>query len=195
MWPFPHLFISVALAEASFRWKTAGGWLFAAALAVLMASNMLTVNQYLYRLVRFGGAASWDDAIYSLSNQMAGTGKIITGDWGISNPLLTLRQGTGPVWELAYTFLSDPPSSLDEHAALEAFAEKESIWVSHTAGNEIFSGVNARVEKMAVAAGYQKIELGQVRDRNQRPMFDVFRFVPNTKIKLITEAGTPRPFF
>ena len=98
MWPFPHLVIAVALAEASFRWKAAGGWLLAAAVAILMASNMLTVNQYLYQLARFGGAGSWDDAIYALSIQMPGfqAGKIFVADWGIFNPLSTLHQGKLP---------------------------------------------------------------------------------------------------
>lgn|GEM_PF-6758439 len=61
---------------------------------------------------------------------------------------------------------------------MEAFAAKNSIWVVHTAGNEMFAGVNARLDKMASADGYQKIELGQVRDGNQVPIFDIFRTVP-----------------
>ena len=42
----------------------------------------------------------------------------------------------------------------------------------------MFAGVNARLDKMAYPAGCQKIELGQVRDVNQVPIFDIFRIVP-----------------
>ena len=201
MWPFPHLVIAVALAEASFRWKAAGGWLLAAAVAILMAANMLTVNQYLYQLARFGGAGSWDDAIYALSIQMPGfqAGKIFVADWGIFNPLSTLHQGKLPLQEEAFTFLSDHPSAFAEHEVLEAFAETNSIWVSHTAGNEIFLGANARLERMAATAGYQKVELCEVRNRDQRPMFEVFRIVPGpgpsllSSMALNTKGRTLRP--
>jgi hypothetical protein len=179
LWPFPHLFIAIALAEASYGWTGSSRWLLASAVIILMASNMLTVQQYLYQFVQFGGAGSWSEAIYALSNQLPSfhADKIIVGDWGITYPLLVLHQGELPLQEEEYTFLSVRPSEAAEHEALRAFAEKNSIWVTHAAGNEIFPGVNSRLAKMASAAGYQRIDLGQVRDRNQRPMFDVFRMV------------------
>jgi hypothetical protein len=179
MWPFPELVIAVAFAEASFRWKSAGRWMLAGTVVILMTTNLLTVNQYLYQFVRFGGAKGWSDAIYALYDKVPDfqAEQIYIPDWGILNPLSTLSKGRLPLrWEAA-AFSSDHPSAAAEHDALEAFAAKNSIWVVHTAGNEMFAGVNARLDKMASAAGYRKIELGQVRDRNQTPIFEIFRTV------------------
>jgi hypothetical protein len=52
--------------------KNTGRWLLVAAVVFLMATNLLTVNQYLYQFVRFGGAKGWSDAIYPLYDQMPG---------------------------------------------------------------------------------------------------------------------------
>jgi hypothetical protein len=180
MWPFPELFIAVALTEASLAWKSTGRWLLAAAVLILMVTNLLTVNQYLYQFVRFGGGKGWSDAIFALSKQMPGfeAEQIFVPDWGIINPLTALGRGRLPLrWE-GDAFSSDHPPATAIHDALEAFAAKNSIWVAHTTGNEMFAGVNARLDKMAAAAGYQKIELRQVRDQNQMPVFEIFRIVP-----------------
>jgi hypothetical protein len=92
---------------------------------------------------------------------------------------VTLSKGKLPLrWE-ADAFSSDHPRATAVHDALEAFAAKNSIWVEHTAGNEMFAGVNARLDKMASAAGYQKIELRQVRDGNNAPVFEIFRIEPS----------------
>ncbi len=180
MWPFPEFFIAVAFAEASLAWKNIGRWLLGAAVAFLMVTNLLTLNQYLYQFVLFGGGKGWSDAIFALSDQLPSfqAEQIFIPDWGIINPLVTLSKGSLPLrWE-AEAFASDHPRPAAVHDAVEAFAARNSIWVAHTAGNEMFAGVNARLDKMASAAGYRKIELGQVRDESQGPIFEIFRIVP-----------------
>jgi len=181
MWPFPELFIAVAFAEASLVWKNAGRWLLAAAVVCLMVTNLLTLNQYLYQFVRFGGGKGWSDAIFALSDRIPGfqAREIFIADWGIINPLVTLSRGKLPLRWDADAFSSDRPSAIAVHDAMAAFAAKNSIWVEHTHGNEMFAGVNERLEKMASAAGYRKIELCQVRDGNQAPVFEVFRIEPS----------------
>jgi len=183
MWPFPELFIAVAFAEASFAWKNVGRWMIAAAVVILMATNLLTLNQYLYQFVRFGGGKGWSDAIFALSNQIPGfqAEQIFLPDWGIINPLTTLSRGRLPLRWAGAAFSSDHPSEIAVHDALKAFAAKNSIWVEHTAENEMFAGVNARLDKMASEAGYQKIELRQVRDQNQKAIFDIFCILPSTE--------------
>jgi hypothetical protein len=180
MWPFPELFIAVAFAEASLALKNAGRWLLAAAVVFLMATNLLTVNQYLYQFVRFGGARGWSDAIFALSNQIPRiqTQKIFIPDWGVFNPLTTLSQGDLPLQLEFDAFASEHPSAAAEKEALEAFAAKDSIWILHTAGNEMFAGVNARLNKMASAAGHQEVKLAQVPDANNVPIFEILRIVP-----------------
>ena len=194
MWPFPHLFIAVAFAEVSLRWKAAGGSLLAGVIPVLMVSNMLTVNQYLYQLARFGAARGWSDAILTLSNELPDfhAAQIFIPDWGIINPLTTLSRGRLPVrWE-GDPFSSDSPSPAAARDALEAFATGNSIWVTHTAANEMIAGANARLDKMAAADGYHKIELGQVSDSNQRTIFEVFRIVPGSGVVLHAARKTQK---
>ncbi|MEO8052217.1 MAG: hypothetical protein ABI833_17545, partial [Acidobacteriota bacterium] len=153
----------------------------AAILAILMASNILTLNQYLYQFVRFGGAGSWDDAMFALSNKVPSiqADEIFAADWGIFNSLTTLNGGQLPLQDDAFAFTVDNPPEFSQRLALESFARKNSIWVTRTTGNEMFPGANARLEKMASADGYRKIELGQVLDRNHRPVFEIFRIVPS----------------
>ena len=148
MWPFPHLFIAIALAEASFRWKASGRWLLSAAVAILIVANLLTVNQYFYQ-----SCGSAEPKLkrrdYALSSQVPGfhADKNRDRGLGIAYQLLALHQGKLPLEEEEYTFLPDPPSEAAEQEALRAFAEKNSIWVTHTAGNETFLGGNSRIAR------------------------------------------------
>jgi len=86
MWPFPEFFIAVAFAEASIVWKNAGRLLLAAAVVILMVTNLLTLNQYLYQFVRFGGGKGWSDAIFALSKRMPSfeAEQIFIPDWASS---------------------------------------------------------------------------------------------------------------
>ena len=180
MWPVPEFFIAVAFAEASLAWKNQGRWLLAAAVVFLMVTNLLTLNQYLYQFVRFGGGQGWSDAIFALSDRLPGfqAKQIFISDWGIINPLVTLSKGSLPLrWE-AEAFASDHPRPAALQDAVEAFAAQNSIWVAHTAGNEMFAGANARLDQLAAAAGYRRIDLAQVRDESQVPIFEIFRIAP-----------------
>ena len=180
LWPLPQLFIAVAFAQASFSLKKAGPWILAVALTALVAVNLLNCNQYFYQLSRFGGAGSWTDAIYPLS---AGVPKIpastiLVDDWGILTPLLVLHRGALPLRIASVPFMSDNPSPADIAEANQSFAEKNAVWLGHTPANEQFSGVNARLVKLATSSGYRKEVLDTFYDSNQRPIFEAFRLVP-----------------
>ena len=158
LWPLPQLFIAVAFAQASFSLKKAGPWILAVALTALVAVNLLNCNQYFYQLSRFGGAGSWTDAIYPLS---AGVPKIpastiLVDDWGILTPLLVLHRGALPLRIASAPFMSDNPSPADIAEAHQSFAEKNAVWLGHTTANEQFTGVGARLVKLAAASGYRK---------------------------------------
>jgi hypothetical protein len=43
------------------------------------------------------------------------------------------------------------------------------------AGREQFTGINGRFDQMAAEAGYRKTMLAEIRDRNQRAAFELFR--------------------
>lgn len=180
LWPLPQLFIAVAFAQASFYLKKAGPWILAVALAALVSVNLLNCNQYLYQFSRFGGAGSWSDAIYPLST---GVSKIpadtlLVDDWGILTPLLVIHRGALPLRIASAPFMSDNPSPADVAEASQSFAEKNAVWLGHTTPNEQFTGVNARLVKLAAAQGYRKEILDTFYDSNQRPVFEAFRLVP-----------------
>ena len=106
---------------------------------------------------------------------------IIAADWGIAMPLTTLHMGNLPLREEAFSLLPEKPSEPQEADVHDAFALRNAIWIAHTAGNETFLGVNARLEKMAAEAGHHKVHITAVMDHNGRPIFDVFRMMPGAE--------------
>lgn len=179
LWPFPDLFIAVAISEATLWWRGAGRWLRVGLVVALIATNVLTVNQYLYQFTRFGSTANWSDAIVALSCKVSSfeNAQIITADWGIANPLFTLGSGSLSLREEAYSLLSKNPSKVQKDDVYGAFAQRNAIWLAHTPGNETFAGVNTRLEKMAAEAGYRKMRIGTVADHNGRPIYEIFRLM------------------
>jgi len=168
LWPLPQLFLAVALAEASRFARRPGPWLISALTLYLVFQNLLVVNQYFYAMVRNGAAGSWTDAIYPLSDAVMEipAGRIVVTDWGIRNPLELMHRG-------ALTLIEADGSN---KAAI--FANRESLWISHTDGNEQYLGVNARLAATLTSAGYQKQSVTTISDRNGRPIFELFRVIP-----------------
>ena len=52
--------------------------------------------------------------------------------------------------------MSDAPTPADIAEATQSFAEKNAVWLGHTAGNEQFTGVNARLVKLSTTLGCRK---------------------------------------
>jgi len=179
LWPIPQLFIGLLFAEASFRWKAVGPWILAAFVAFLVAGNVITVNQYLYQLVRFGPATIWTDAIFSLSNGITkfNASTIFIADWGVFNPLTALHEGTLPLRWATDPFMTDNASESQRKDASLMFAEENAIWIAHTENNEVFKGINAHLEKLAGVAGYRRVIVETFQDRNGRRILEVFRLV------------------
>jgi hypothetical protein len=180
LWPIPHLFLAMAFAEASLRWKRIGTWLLAVGVLYLAAENLLVTNQYVYQLARYGGARSWTDAIYPLSAEVGRetAQDIVVDDWGIVDPLVLLHRG-----QLKLVFAGDDffsAESSDQKKEWERVLLLHGLWLGHTDGFEEFPGTNQRVGKGAASVGFRKELVEVVSDRNGRPTFEVFRFVPAT---------------
>lgn len=180
LWPIPQLFIAIAFAEASLRWNAIGRWLICAVVAILMLGNILTVNQYLYQFFTNGGEQSWSDAIYGLSDRLSTyqASTIIAADWGIANPVMTLHRGKLPVQRIVLdAFLTDQPTEHQRSDAQKIFRTDNALWIAHTSGNEAFPGINAGLDHMIATSGYRRAEINTIRDRNNRPVFTLFRLV------------------
>ncbi len=61
LWPFPQLFVAVAI--SSIRWN----WLAASISLLLVVMNLLVLNQYILQFERNGAEGPFTDAIYPLS--------------------------------------------------------------------------------------------------------------------------------
>ena len=182
LWPIPHMFIAIAFAEGSrhwrpIHWQRAASCVLAVVMAYLVAQNLLLTNEYLYRLVRFGGDRSWSDAIYPLSEE-AGKLKapqIVIDDWGIWNQLVLLHRGTLPLAMVTDSFLS--PAKSEQEKAFETGLLEQGVWVGHTPEFQELSGWPEKITQAAAAAGFRKELLEVVADRNGRPTFEIFHFV------------------
>jgi hypothetical protein len=181
LWPLPHIFLAVAFAEASGRMRGYGTALLGIGIAWLISLNLLVTNQYLYQFARNGAAGSWSDAIYPLSDALrrSGAARIGIADWGMLNSLVVLNEGRLPVEWVAESFR---PGRTDLPPAPNLPADRGALWVSHTAGNEQFQGVNAGLAAFAERAGYEKRRVTLIYDRNGRAIFDVFRLVPRVPV-------------
>jgi hypothetical protein len=52
------------------------------------------------------------------------------------------------------------------------------VWIGHTAPYQQLTDINEQVVRVARSAGFVKRMIETVPDRNGRPVYEVFRFVP-----------------
>lgn len=178
LWPLPQIFIAVAIAEATLLLKRPGAWLAAVLTLLLILGNLLNLNQCFYQLARYGAAGDWTDATNNLSSEVSKlplSTPLLAADWGIFNTLTVLRQGTLNLKVASEPFEAQTSAATGEQDARDLFDQKGAVWVRFAGGREQFPGINQRLDKMAAAAGYRENVMAQVEDRNQRPVFELFR--------------------
>jgi 4-amino-4-deoxy-L-arabinose transferase-like glycosyltransferase len=178
LWPYPILFIAVALAEASRRLGPVGRPLLALTVLFVAGSSLLVTNEYLALLVRNGPGDVWTDAVYPLSDYLKRLrpAAIYVDDWGMINILILLNRGTMPLRGGTDPLMKSRLDPEDHRQVLDRIAESESVFVAHPDDLELFKGVNAKLMAVAAEVGYRRETLAEISDRNGRPMFQVFRF-------------------
>lgn len=174
LWPFPHLFVAAAFAQAS-RWLPRTG-LIALVLAttIVCGSNLIVLNEYLARLVERGTTTIWTDAIYGLSQGLgdAAASQVYITDWGILDALRALNRGKLPLRLAEDWFLL----SNEKKLPASELAGRNAIFVGHTDGNEVKPAITVQLETLAESVGLRKHVLRVVQDRNGRPIFEVYRY-------------------
>jgi hypothetical protein len=114
VYPFPHLFVGVALAGIWQGWDRTPKWLVwigrsvaAAAATLLLASNLSLAQAYHQHLAIWGGNSYWSEAIYDLSYSLQGpySGRtVVLMDWGFEQPLTITGGGKfkleAPYWRI-----------------------------------------------------------------------------------------------
>jgi 4-amino-4-deoxy-L-arabinose transferase-like glycosyltransferase len=175
LWPFPHLFIAIVL--SSVPWSRVGVF----ACVVLVAFNLLVVNQHILQLERDGAEGNFTDALFSLSNAVADpTGAapdqpIYVLDWGMLNTLelfhhgrLLLRPADGP-------FMTDTPSDIDLRTIQLMLSDPNALFINHVPAREEMPGVIGRFERTIEKNGYEKRSIRIIPDSNGHPVFEIFQ--------------------
>ena len=171
LWPFPQLFVAVVI--SSLRWK----WLAASVCILLVAMNLLVLNQYIAQFERNGADGPFTDAIYPLSAALPEVPgqRIYVLDWGIQYPLDVLHNGRLHMTSGHDPFMAATPSDRDKGTAARMFADRSGLFVAHTAKRENFEGVRQRFDQATAAAGCRENSLRTVPDSNGRPVFEIFK--------------------
>jgi len=171
LWPFPQLFVAVAI--SALRWN----WLAASVSILLVILNLLVINQYISQFERNGADGPFSDAIYPLSAalpEIPGQ-RIYVLDWGIQFPLDILHNGRLRMISGHDAFMTDTPSEADQRVAARMFRDPAGLFIAHTEKRENFVGVRKRFDQAAGAAGCHEDPVQTIPDSNGRPVFELFK--------------------
>ncbi len=177
LWPFPILFVAVAL--ASLPWRPIA-W---AAATVMIAMNLLVLNQYVYQFERDGAGDVWTDALNPLSaslDQYPGRTFYLI-DWGLSDNLNLLHQGRLDLRMATGALNTDSPSPEQRGEIRDILRDPGGLILDHVREHEGVSGsVGCPIGSgVAQSFGYHREVVRTIPDSNGRPMVEILRFAQN----------------
>lgn len=180
LWPWPHMLVAAGFSEASRHFGRRGLIAVVLIVAGVSAKSALVSNACLSQLIRNGAAGPWTDAIYALSDYLpaASSDEIFILDWGVLDPVRVLHRNRLAVRWGADPLLANPPGPEELKFFRYMISARDHAFVLHTAGAEVFAGVNARFGKMLESEGYRREMPRTIADTNGRPVFEVFRVQP-----------------
>ena len=190
--PFPQLFVSaglIGLRDGVGRWLRSGRsraaasavvWLLA---LVLVGANLRGVAHYYFRILGYGGAPGWTEAIYTLDQalQAGRPEKVVLLDWGLA---LQLRVLTADRLSLVEATLPQGPQYDSRY--LEAYLTNPRVlFVRHAPGEPVaFPQIGAAFDQFTVSRSYRVDVQETVKDLRGRPIFEILaaRPAPGTTI-------------
>jgi len=174
LWPFPILFAAVAL--ASLPWRPLA-WI---AACVMIAMNLLVLNQYVYQFERDGAGDVFTDALNPLSASLDSYAdrNLYVIDWGIYENLNLLHEGRLDFRILIGPVNTDSPTPEQIDAVRAMLHDPSALVLDHVREHEVFPNVGARLVRVARSLGYRREVVRSISDSNGRPMFEIVRFVP-----------------
>lgn len=183
LWPLPCIFVGVALADLTERLPGYASPAVTVAALALVCVNVLNCNEYLANLALNGAVGGWSDASYRLTGAMVPyrAQKIGIVDWGYLNTLRMMYEG-----ELRMTVVSDalhkPVMTEQENRQLtEMIQSPDYVFIRHTDDKQIFPDVNAKLRAAETALGYSESVERVVHDNQGRPVFEIYRLLPNPR--------------
>lgn len=172
LWPFPQFFVAVVLSRLPWRRVAM------AAAVILVAMNLLVVNEYVAEFDRNGAAGNFTDALWRLSDTLPENGQpVYVTDWGIDNTIAMLHEGRLVVRSALGLFEPAKPSESDWQFIQRIMNDPDAIFVGHVDARETMKGVNDHVDRAARSLGRKKEMIQVIDDSNGRPVFEVFRFI------------------
>ena len=172
LWPFPQLFVAIALFSVPWRAIAIG------ATAILAATNLLVVNEYIADFDRYGSRPNFSDAVFAMSREFDGRGDkpVIATDWGIVSQLAFLHQGKLHLISGDPPFFNDPPSPGEQRSIDWMLSMENALFVTRAPGDENTPVVRGNMDKAAAQAGLRRVILRTIPDSNGRPSYEIFRF-------------------
>jgi hypothetical protein len=171
LWPFPILF-----ALASLPWRPLA-W---AAATVMIAMNLLVVNQYVAQFERNGAGDVFTDALYPLSAGLDSytDRTLYVVDWGIYENLNLLHQGRLSFRISLGPLSTDSPNPEQLAEIRDMLRDPLGLILNHVREHEVFPDRAVRLDRAARSLGYRREVVSTIPDSNGRPMFEILRFVP-----------------
>lgn len=172
LWPMPQLFIGATFAAARRPLAAIAG-------VFLVTMNLLTVNDYIYKLERNGAAGNFTDALFPLSNALDDSRRpIYVIDWGMLNTLSLFHQGRLDLRAGDFPFFNDRPGDFEKRIIAVMFSDPSTIFIAHVRSREVSTGVREQFDRTAAKAGKREELIQSIADSNGRPVFEIFRLVP-----------------
>ena len=173
LWPFPILFVAVALASLPWRplaWVAGIG---------MIGMNLLVLNQYVAQFERNGSGDVFTDALYPLSSSLDTYAErtLYLIDWGLYDNLNLLHQGRLDLRIASGPLATDTASQEQLGEIREMLQNRDALILDHVREHEVFQDVGIRLERAAGSLGYRKEVVRTIPDSNGRPMFEIVRFV------------------
>jgi hypothetical protein len=166
LYPIPHLLAAIGLSVIRPR------WLRVTALTMLIASNLLVVNQYISELERNGAYRLFTDAFQPLSAKLAGFGdrRIYMLDFGMEDNLRLTEKGRLQL-KKAY-----PLQDMTSSQMGEMIADPNALFLNHVPSVQYITGIDEALETLAQTHGFERRNVAVIPDSNSRPQFELFVF-------------------
>jgi hypothetical protein len=178
LWPIPHFLIAVAGTQLALSMGKHVARLMAMLLIAITGCNVLLVNNYYAELVTRGTTTVWTDAVYPLFDYLASSrpAQVVTVDWGYATTLCLLSDGRMQMRDISFMLLQ--PTDAMRQYIRSLMLEPGTLFVDYADGGEQFPGVHDRVAQIAAGARLRRETVARIRDRNQRPRFEIVRYRP-----------------
>jgi hypothetical protein len=172
LWPFPCIFVGVALGAIADRATRPISRALFGLVTLLVCANLLNTNEYLANLIQNGAVGGWTDAFYRLTRAIYPYRSRQLGivDWGYLNGLRMMYDD-----DLKMTEVTG-----DSGQVLSMIGSPDFVFIQHTDDNQLFPGVNDKLRTVALTQGFAEQVERTVHDNQGRPVFEIFRFVKPT---------------